>query len=110
MEDDEEEYTPSKSRSKAIHEVLPAVITYELEAFEPVTEQDDDKTTTRSDLALLNNHLAYCNFALPAIRTVAGLCMLSNTVTKLIETRRKVKKLEYGKTPGKAGSDYEVIS
>lgn len=80
-------------------EVLPALkdsLSYELEQFTPIREEDSDRNTTVSDLQLLNNHLSMCNAALPNVRTLAGLCVLSNTVCKLIETRRKVKKLSYG--------------
>lgn len=92
-------------------EILPAVTedAYPLEPFTPIGVNDTDHTTTESDLAILNNHLALCSMALPSIRTVAGLCVLSTTVTKLIEARRKVKKLAYGDSNGKRGSAFEVI-
>jgi hypothetical protein len=92
-------------------EVLPALQddSYTLEAFTPIGVDAADHETTASDLAILNNHLALCSMALPSIRTVAGLCVLSTTVTKLIEARRKVKKLAYGDSNGKRGSAFEVI-
>lgn len=92
-------------------EILPAITeeSYTLEQFTPVGVNDSDATTTESDLAILNNHLALCSMALPSIRTVAGLCVLSTTVTKLIETRRKVKKLAYGDPGSKGGRAFEVL-
>lgn len=92
-------------------EVLPALQddSYTLEPFSPISESDSDAATTQSDLAMLNNHLAMCSMALPSIRTVAGLCVLSTTVTKLIETRRKVKKLAYGDPGSKGGRAFEVL-
>ena len=82
---------------------------YSLEPFKPVEESDDDKTTTISDLVVLNNHLAMCSAVLPHVRTVTGLCALSATVCKLIETRRKVKKLAYGNLGDKSGRTFEVL-
>ncbi len=93
-------------------EVLPAIQDdpqgYALEPFVPVNEQATDQETTASDLAMLNNHLAVCSMSLPHMRTIDGLCKLSITVAKLIETRRKVKKLKYGDT-GKQGPVWEVL-
>jgi hypothetical protein len=83
---------------------------YELEPFQAVQEDSSDKETTISDLAILNNHLALCTAALPHVHSIQTLCSLSSTVTKLIEVRRGVKKLEYGspKTAIK-GRVFEVI-
>lgn len=82
-------------------EVLPALAdSYQVSSFTPVNEADDDKTTTQSDLDMLNNHLAACAAALPKVYTIGSLCMLSATVAKLIEVRRKVKKLPYGNSAG----------
>ena len=92
-------------------ELLPAKeeINYELEAYQPILEQDNEQATTISDLSILNNHLAMCTAALPNIRTIGSLCMLSATVCKLIETRRKVKKLPFGDGNKGAGRVFEVI-
>lgn len=86
----------------------PRLIT--LQPFKPVTETSDDRETTEADLNHLNNHLAICDAAIPKANTIASLCMLSNAVCKLIEVRRKVKKLGYGE-PAKAGSGrvFEVL-
>lgn len=94
--------------------LLPATIQeicdYELEAFIPVSEPADDQETTRSDLAMLNNHLAMCNATLPYVRSLDGLCSLSSTVCKLIETRRRVKKLKLGDNGSKdSGKTFEVL-
>lgn len=93
-------------------EVLPTLdnqIKYELEPFKPINEQDSDKEATVSDLALLNNHLAMCDAALSSVKTISGLCLLSATVCKLIETRRKVKKLSFGNSTPSSGRVFEVI-
>lgn len=84
---------------------------YELEDFIPVQEASDDKKTTESDLALLNNLLAMLNGALPNIRTLDSLIDINAAVNKTIETRRKVKKLQYGASNSKGGpgSTFEVI-
>ena len=99
-----------ESRGK---EYLPSLVdasTYELEAFIPVTEADSDKDTTVADLAMLNNNLAVLNAALPEIRTIDSLCKIASTTAKLIETRRKVKKLDYGpKNDGSNKRTFEVI-
>ena len=84
---------------------------YELEDFIPVQESSDDKKTTESDLALLNNMLAMLNGALPNIRTLDSLIDINAAVNKTIETRRKVKKLQYGAPNGKGGpgNTFEVV-
>ncbi len=79
-----------------------------LRPFVAITESDTDKLTTESDLNILNNHLELCNAALPSVHSIVGLCMLSTTVTKLIETRRKVKKLAYGSSSA-SSKVYEVL-
>lgn len=89
---------------------VPAVLDYELQGFLPVDEAAGDKETTIADLAALNNHMAMCNGVLPYVRSIESLCTLSNTVCKLIETRRKVKKLEFGVVSGKgSGRTFEVL-
>lgn len=80
-----------------------------LRPFLPVDEKSTDSETTTSDLNILNNHLEMCDLALPSVKTVAGLCMLSATVAKLIEVRRKVKKLDYGARNGSVGRTFEVL-
>lgn len=70
--------------------------------FHVVSESDTDKITTQADLHLLNNMLGLCHAATFKVATIAGLCALSTTVCKLVETRRKVKKLAFGE-PGKSG-------
>lgn len=85
------------------------ILDYELEPFTPVSEEDSDKQTTASDLAILNNHLAMCSGALPHVRTVDSLCSLSSTVCKLIETRRRVKKLQLGDNGSSKGRTFEVL-
>ena len=79
-----------------------------LRPFVAISESDNDKATTESDLNILNNHLELCNAALPSVHSIVGLCMLSATVTKLIETRRKVKKLALGASSGNS-KVYEVL-
>lgn len=85
------------------------IIDYTLEAFIPISETASDKETTESDLAQLNNHLAIFNGVLPHVRTIQGLVAVSGAVCKLIETRRKVKKLEYGAPVKGSKSPYEVL-
>lgn len=109
--DNEDERTPIVAKYNP--ENLPAIsseqLGYELEAFKPVDEQASDKETTISDLALINNHLAVHNHFLPHVRTIKSLCAMSITVTKLIEMRRKVKKLQVGQPAGKgSGGIWEV--
>lgn len=65
-------------------------------SFKAISADDDDETTTDSDLGILNNHLAMNQHALKNARSVMSICALANTACKLIETRRKVKKLAYG--------------
>lgn len=105
---DDEENTESTPIAKYNPENLPAIsrenLGYELEPFKPIDEQASDKETTISDLALINNHLAVHNHFLPHVRTIKSLCAMSITVTKLIEMRRKVKKLQLGQPNGKGGS------
>ena len=103
--EDDEDRVPVNSNFVPIIELSD----YELEPFKAVEEPDDDKVTTTSDLGILNNHLAMCSAVLPNVRTVAGLCALSATVCKLIETRRKVKKLAYGNLGDKGGRTFEVL-
>lgn len=98
---------PNALLERHSEESLPTIT---LKDFTPVTEQDDDKTTTESDLDILNNRLAMHHAALPHIRTLAGLCMESSTVIKLIDYRRKVKKLAVGKPNEKgSGNTFEVL-
>lgn len=95
---------PALSESKA------PTLEVELKEFIPVEETDSDTQTTKSDLAQLNNHLAMCNASLPYVRSIDSLCRLSDTVCKLIEVRRKVKKLDYGSNnKGSSGRAFEVI-
>lgn len=83
---------------------------YELEDFSPVREETSDKETTIYDLAVLNNHLAMHSAVLPYVRTIGSLCALSASACKLIETRRKVKKLPFGDPSGKgSGRTFEVL-
>lgn len=83
---------------------------YELEEFIPVREETSDKETTTYDLAVLNNHLAMHSAVLPYVRTIASLCALSASACKLIETRRKVKKLPFGDPSGKgSGRTFEIL-
>ncbi len=92
--------------------ILPALadeITYNLKEFIPINEEDSDKDTTESDLNFLNNHLAICDGLLPHIKTLDGLCSLSNTVCKLIEVRRKVKKLEFGSMKISGGKGLVIL-
>lgn len=89
---------------------VPTVLDYNLEEFVPINEESSERETTIADLAALNNHMAVCNGVLPYVRSIESLCTLSNTVCKLIETRRKVKKLEFGAPNGKgSGRTFEVL-
>jgi hypothetical protein len=85
------------------------LLDYELESFTAITEEDTDKQTTASDLAVLNNHLAMCSAVLPHVRTIDSLCSLSSTVCKLIETRRRVKKLQLGASDTNKGRTFEIL-
>jgi len=85
------------------------VSNYELEQFTAIDEGHTEKETTVADLQHLNNHLAMCNGVLPQIKTIQSLCMISNTVCKLIETRRKVKKLPFGDPKGGGGQTIEIL-
>lgn len=76
-------------------EVLPAPAQSRTD-FTPIDYDANDKQTTIADLEQLNDLLDFCHQALPCLRTMSGLKDLSNTVCKLIETRRNVKKLPYG--------------
>lgn len=81
-----------------------------LQPFQAIDEQSTDQQTTISDLAILNNHLAVCEAVIPRANTIAALCMLSATVCKLIETRRKVKKLAFGSNNNSSsGRVFEVV-
>lgn len=94
MDDDEEE--KGLITKGEFIPTLAEELNYELQPFKPVDEAADDEATTEADLSILNNHLAMCDGALPKVRTIAGLCALSATACKLIELRRKVKKLPLG--------------
>lgn len=84
------------------------VIDYPLEQFTAVTEEADDKETTISDLQILNNHMAMVNGILPHLRTADMLFKSAQTAIKLVEARRKVKKLEYGKQ-GTGKGTFEIL-
>lgn len=75
----------------------------------PVTLEDDDDATTKSDLAHINNHLAMNDAALKNVRSVMTMCALANSACKLIETRRKVKKLPFGTNTAPTGRTWEVL-
>ncbi len=92
-------------------ELVPTRVDYDIEPFLPVDEATDDRKTTESDLRLLNNQLAVLNACIAHVRSVDSLIKLSHAINKTIETRRKVKKLEYGVTAisGSKGRVYEVI-
>lgn len=94
--------------------LLPATLedicNYELEPFTPISEADDDTATTKSDLAQLNNHMAMADAMLPHVRSLDGLCKLSQNVCRLIETRRRVKKLKLGDSSNKeTGKTFEIL-
>lgn len=112
-EEDQDDDTPTTRVAKVNPLTVEGALAksnYELEAFTSIKETDDDRATTVSDLQILNNHLAVCNAILPGVMTIAGLCALSQVVCKLIETRRKVKKLSYGESAGSSkGKIFEVI-
>lgn len=74
-----------------------------------VSLEDDDDATTKSDLAHINNHLAMNDAALKNVRSVVTMCALANTACKLIETRRKVKKLPFGTNANPTGRTWEVL-
>ena len=98
-----------KDRNPITTSALTEIMTYEIEEFIAVRESDDDVKTTTADLVELNAFLAATHAALPMVRTVAGLCMLANTACKLIERRRKVKKLPIGESVNKKGGRvYEI--
>lgn len=81
-----------------------------IQAFTPVTFEDKDEQTTRSDLDVLNNFLALYHAGLPRIRTFDDLKKSSDGVVKLVEARRKVKQLAYGAVvQGGGGRVFEVI-
>lgn len=83
--------------------------TYLLEPFIPIREEDEDKATTVSDLAVLNNQLAIMDAIIPGIMTLDGMIQISNTMCKLVETRRKVKKLAYGESLVKGGRVIDAL-
>lgn len=79
--------------------------TYELQPFvADITADSTHDQTAVADVNQLNNHLATAHALLPEIKTIQGFCALSVTVCKLIETRRKVKKLPFGDNKVIAGS------
>jgi hypothetical protein len=82
---------------------------YVLQDFQPIDEAAQNKETTISDLALLNNSLAMCSAVLPHVKTIDSLVSLNSNICKLIETRRKVKELPFGQSEKKGGRVYEVI-
>jgi len=90
----DEEFLPAVNNPDA--NVLVPVGDYAMREFIAVEEDDTDKQTTIADVAILNNQLALCHAASFKINNLVALCALSNTVIKLIEARRKVKKLQYG--------------
>lgn len=93
---------PMEAEDEGSLVTIPATIStlsdYELERFIKIEDHHTDPETTKADLAILNNHLAMCEAVLPHVRTVSGLCALNTSVIRLLESRRKVKKLDYGKT------------
>lgn len=96
----------------SISELLPAIVhqQYIKEEFIPVKEEHTDQETTIADLRILNNHLALYEGLLPYLCTVDALCKVSLVVNKLIEMRRKVKKLKMGDySNAVSGRTFEVI-
>lgn len=85
------------------------VDTYNIEPFIPIDIHDTEERTDVADLAVVNNFLAVCDKSLTYVRTIENLCSLSGTVLKLIEARRKVKKLPYGKEQTKGGRVFEIV-
>lgn len=96
----ENEDLPVVSGPKAVKDLLGD---YELNPFtSDITADSSHEQTAVADVNQINNHLAVAHGLLPEITTIQGFCALSVTVCKLIEYRRKVKKLPFGE-PAKGG-------
>lgn len=96
-------------------EVLPATVEIKLDALyevTPVSVECDDDTTTSADLAMINNHLMMNDLMLRNTRSIVSMCALAASACKLIELRRKVKKLQLGATPDRdagRGKTYTIL-
>jgi len=107
--EDDDLDTPDESPVVVPFSVKDALGTHELEPFTPISLHSTDDETTASDLQVLNNNLVVCAALLPHVRTIPNFCALAITVTRLIETRRKVKKLPFGKEKGENSRGFEVL-
>jgi hypothetical protein len=104
---DEEE---NETLPKKMEEPLTDNIPYVIPDFVPVTEEMSDRETTVNDLSELNTQLALLHYSIPQIKTFDTLLKVCNVTCKLIETRRKVKKLPFGEPTGKGnGRGFEVV-
>lgn len=96
-------------------EVLPANVDIKLDALyevAPVSLECDDDETTSADLAMLNNHLMMNDLMLRNTRSIVSMCALAASACKLIELRRKVKKLQLGAATEKdsgRGKTYTIL-
>lgn len=99
-----------KDETKELYPILAEKVTrYEIKPFAPIDRHDTEDATSDSDLGVVNNFLAVCDASLLSVRTIENLCSLSNAVCKLIETRRKIKKLPFGQEPGGRGRVFEIV-
>lgn len=96
IEEDREYEGEEEINLPALSQQILAKTNYSFEAFVSVTEEMSPQEATASDLAVLNNHLAFVHGALPFSRDIDDICKLSLTAVKLIEARRRVKGLPYG--------------
>lgn len=104
---DDTDFLPTRPRRPELQ--LPS--TYAFEDFLPVQESSDDRTTTESDVALLNNGLAVLNHAWLQAETIDEAAKVAGAIVKLVITRRQVKKLEVGAPSGRSngGRVFEVL-
>lgn len=107
--EDDDLDTPDESPVVVPFCVKDALGTHILEPFTPIDVHATDEETTISDLQVLNNNLVVCAALLPHVRTIPNFCNLAVAVTKLIEMRRKVKKLPFGKEKGENSRGFEVL-
>lgn len=89
--------------------VIPVEPSIPLVPYQPVVRETSEEELTDADLALLHNALASCDAALYKAASIDAICKISLTVSKLIETRRHVKKMPYGANKSGSTRTFEVL-